>query len=100
MPLKSTRPSQLIASDITGRLPKTKNGHEYILVVVDHFSKWTQFYALKTMEAREVADKLVEYMLLNGIPDWILTDQGTNYQSLLLAEVYDLLDIHRFRTSP
>ena len=52
------------------------------------------------MEARKVANKLVEYMLLNGIPDEILTNQGTNYQSLLLAEVYDLIDIHRFRTSP
>ena len=35
-----------------------------------------------------------------GIPDTILSDQGTNYQATLLSELYELLDIHKVRTSP
>ena len=35
-----------------------------------------------------------------GIPRELLTDQGTNFQSRLLAEVYRLLNIAGLRTSP
>ena len=35
-----------------------------------------------------------------GIPKEILTDQGTNFTSQLLAEVYRLLCIQPIRTSP
>ena len=35
-----------------------------------------------------------------GIPEEILTDQGSNFMSVLLQEIYQLLGISRIRTSP
>ena len=35
-----------------------------------------------------------------GVPEEILTDQGSNFMSKLLAELYSLLHIHSIRTSP
>ena len=35
-----------------------------------------------------------------GIPEEILTDQGSNFTSQLLAELYRLLHVHPIRTSP
>ena len=35
-----------------------------------------------------------------GIPSEILTDQGSNFTSQLLTELYQMLHIHPIRTSP
>lgn len=50
--------------------------------------------------ASDVAQKLMLVFYRFGIPDTILSDQGTNYQSELLSELYELLDVHKVRTSP
>ena len=31
-----------VAIDITGKHPKSRNGNEYMLTVMDHFSKWAE----------------------------------------------------------
>ena len=98
--IKPSKPGELITSDIAGPFPKTKNENEYIIVIIDHFSKWTRFYPLKTMEAKDVAKRIVEYMFTHGIPEKILTDCGANYQSFLMAEIHDLLDVVKLKTTP
>ena len=35
-----------------------------------------------------------------GIADQLLTDQGRDFQAMLIAELADLLDVHRLRTTP
>ena len=35
-----------------------------------------------------------------GVPKEILTDQGTNFMSKLLTELYRMLHVHPIRTSP
>ena len=35
-----------------------------------------------------------------GVPQEILTDQGSNFTSQLLAEIYRLLHVHALKTSP
>jgi hypothetical protein len=44
--LKSITQSQFvshyIALDMAGHLPETKNGNKYILVAIDHYSKWCE----------------------------------------------------------
>ena len=41
-----------------GPLPKTEEGYQYILLVVDAFSKWPETFKLKGASAIEVADVL------------------------------------------
>ena len=43
------------------------------------------------MDANTIAEELVQFFARVGIPEEILTDQGTNFNSQLLAEVYQLL---------
>ena len=35
-----------------------------------------------------------------GIPDEILTDQGSNFTSQLLTEIYRMLHVHPIKTTP
>ena len=66
----------------------------------DHFTKFVQCYAISDQTAKTVASKFIEFFMLFGIPENILTDQGKNFQSDLISNLYELLDIHRLRTTP
>jgi hypothetical protein len=65
---------------MTGPICKSKKGYERIMVIVDHFSK----YAVKTLEANEAAQCLLKSIFKHGIPDQIISDRGTNFQSKVI----------------
>ena len=54
----------------------------------------------KGEEAGRLADDYVKVFSRVGIPEEILTDQGTNFTSKLLGELYRLINIKALRTSP
>ena len=54
----------------------------------------------KTGSNSKLAAELLDYVCIFGVPDSVLTDQGRAFQSAMLAEIYDLLDIRKLRTSP
>ena len=93
-------PFKRIAMDIVGPLERTHAGNRYILVVCDYATRYPEAMALKSIDAESVAVKLVELMSRVGIPEEILTDQGSNFMSQLLAETYRMLGVHPIRTSP
>ena len=96
-----TKPNQLITTDIAGPLKETIRGNKYFIVVIDHFTKYIQIYPMKKIQAEDVAHALVdEWMMIFGIPESILADGGTQYQSKLLEAVYEYLDITGLKTTP
>ena len=87
--------------DILGSLPLTPRGNRYVLVVTDYFTKWTESYNIPNQEAATVAEKLVsEFVYRFGVPRELHSDQRTNFESKVMAEVCKLLDIEKARTSP
>ena len=52
------------------------------------------------MQSECMAEELVKIFSRVGIPREILTDQGSNFTSHLLTEIYRLLHIHPIRTTP
>ena len=87
--------------DILGPLPLTSRGNKYVLVVSDYFTKWTESYALPNQEASTVAEKLVdEFICRFGVPRELHSDQGRNFESLVMSEVCKLLQIEKTRTTP
>ena len=97
----ATRPMERIAMDILGPLPETTRGNKYILVVGDYFTKWKEAFPMKDMEATTVAHLLVnEFICRFGLPDNLHTDQGRNFESVLIKEICSLLNIKKTRTTP
>ena len=82
-----------------GPLPTTKSNNKHILVAIDHFSKWAEFFALPNQEARTVANCLVLVFCRHGGFEQLHSDQGKNYQSNLIKEFCEILDIHQTRTT-
>ena len=90
-----------IGIDILGELPETENGNKYIVVICEYFTKWVVAVALPNQTAQTVADALmVHYISIFGIPRQIHSDQGTNFQSHLFAELSKLLGMSKSRTVP
>lgn len=95
------KPLQRVAMDILGPLPVTQSGHKYILVISDYFTKWTEAYPMKDMEATTVARLLVkEFICRFGAPQYLHTDQGRNFESHLFKETCKLLGVKKTRTTP
>ena len=89
-----------IAMDIVGPLPRSRSGHRYILVMCDYATRYPEAIPLRSIDAEHIAEELIKVFARVGIPSEILTDQGSNFTSKLLSELYRLLKIQGVRTSP
>ena len=98
-PIFSSKPMELVTSDFLGPLKKSRKGNKHIQIVVDHFTKVMGLYATKDQKAETTAPVVADFFLKYGIPDKFLSDQGRNYQSVLIAQLLELLDVHQLRTT-
>ncbi|CAF0925457.1 unnamed protein product [Brachionus calyciflorus] len=99
VPIRADRPFQLITWDILGPLPKSVDGFVYILVIICHFSNYVELFGLKTQVGEELAKRLISVVCQHGVPEAALSDRGTNFQSEVIDQLLEMLDIHRLRTS-
>ncbi len=82
--------------DILGPLPLTDKGKRYILVVADWFTKWTECIAIPDLEAKTVAQALIDNFISRyGTPLQIYSDQGSCFESKLMEELCALLGIEK-----
>ena len=81
-------PFRRIALDIVGPLPKSRTGKRFILVVCDYATCYPEAVGLRSIDAEHMAEELVKIFSRVGLPEEILMDQGANFTSQLLAEVY------------
>ena len=93
-------PFERIAIDMVGPLPRSRKGYQYVLVICDYATRYPETVPLRTTDAHKVAEELIVFFSRMGIPREILSDQGTNFMSQLLKEIYRLLHVHPIRTTP
>ena len=93
-------PMERVHLDFLGPLPKTSQGNEYVLMMVDQFTKWVECVPLPSQTAEVTAHAAVqEFFTRFGCPFQIHTDQGRNFESQLFKAVCELLQIHKSRTT-
>ena len=69
--------------DFAGPLPTTKRGNRYVLVYIEHMTKWVELIALPSLPSPSsyVARTFLEQILSRfGVPGVVLTDQGPEFQ--------------------
>ncbi|KAL5474542.1 hypothetical protein EMCRGX_G026503 [Ephydatia muelleri] len=86
--------------DIVGPLPRTKSGNRFILVTCDYGTRYPEAVPVKAIDAEHIAEELVRIFAHVGIQEKIMTNQGSNFTSLLLSEIYELFHVHPIRKTP
>ena len=61
--------------------------HNWVLHVVDHFSKYSWMFALKTKQTEEVAVTLTNLFWLFGFPSILHSDNGKEFKSKTMSEL-------------
>ncbi|KAK7109283.1 hypothetical protein V1264_013350 [Littorina saxatilis] len=90
-----------VAVDIVGPIiPMSETKSQYILVMMDYATRYPEATPLKNIRAETVANALWEMWTRLGIPDEIITDQGTQFTSDLMKEVNKFLMIKHKMTAP
>ena len=98
---KTGYPGERVAMDVVGPLKESKNGNKYVLCITDHFSKYSRAEAMPNQLACTVAEIFVKRWVYDwGEPLTLHTDQGSNFNSDLMRQVCELLQIGKTRTSP
>jgi transposase InsO family protein len=84
------KPWRVISIDFVGPLPRTPDYYNYILVVVDKFSKQGHFIPTTTnVTAKETAELLLNNVVrLHGLPEAIISDRGHEFVAALFQEVW------------
>ena len=65
--------------DFVGPLPTTKRGNKYVLVCIEHMTKWVELIPLPSKASPFVAQAFLENILSRfGVPGVVLTDLPNN----------------------
>ena len=79
--LSSPCPFAAWGIDIIGEIrPNASNGHKYIVVAIDYFSRWIKAEFFGTLKAKQMA-KFIEKSLIcrYGIPHQVVIDNGVQF---------------------
>ena len=89
-----------IAMDLLGPLPMTKNGNQFILVITCRYSKLTRSIPMSKTTAPFIATSTLNHWILPyGIPESILTDNGSQFIAEFFKTVCYILGIKRKTTT-
>nr|XP_009780645.1 PREDICTED: uncharacterized protein K02A2.6-like [Nicotiana sylvestris] len=88
--------------DVIGPIePKASNGHIFILVAIDYFTKWVEAITLKAVTKKAIVDFVHSNIICRfGIPKIIITDNAANLNSHLMKEVCEQFKINHRTSTP
>ena len=98
--IETTSPFELVSLDFL-HLETSSGGCEWILVLVDHFTRYAVCYATKNKAAKTAAKCMFDdFFLKYGFPNRILHDQGGEFENRLMADLKELSGVKGSHTTP
>lgn len=99
-PMKSNipnRPLEIVSIDLMGPLPREQRGAQFILAIIDVFSKYIKIYALNKATTKNILRKLLnDYIPSVGKIQRIISDNGTQFRSKQWTETLANENINQF----
>ena len=98
--LEASYPLELVHMDYL-KIGGKDDPHSNVLVVTDHFTRYSQAYVTTNQQAATAAKVFIKEFVNNyGWPTKILTDQGQTFNGKLFAALCKEAKILKLRTSP
>ncbi|GFS27674.1 zinc finger protein [Elysia marginata] len=90
-----------VAMDIVGPInPPSEAGHRFILTHIDYATRYAEAVPLRKIDTETVAEALVDIYSRLGVPEEVLSDQGTQFMSDCMKEFCRLLGKKQKATTP
>ncbi|XP_058763854.1 uncharacterized protein LOC131637289 [Vicia villosa] len=100
--MSSPWPFSMWGIDMIGMIePKASNGHRFILVAIDYFTKWVEAASYANV-TRQVVTRFIKHNIIcrYGVPSRIITDNGSNLNNKMMKELCDEFKIEHHNSSP
>ncbi|XP_056691950.1 uncharacterized protein [Spinacia oleracea] len=87
--------------DIIGQIhPNASNGHQYILVSIDYFSKWIEAASYVKLGEKQVSKFVINNIICRyGVPFEIISDNGSHFEGHL-KETLEKYKVRHHQSSP
>ena len=80
--------------------PKASNRHRFILVAIDYYTKWVETASYASVTRKVVTNFIKRELICRyGLPNKIITDNGTNLNSQMMAELCTKFKIQHHNSS-
>ena len=81
--------------------PRASNGHRFILVTIDYFTKWVEASSYTNVTKQVVVWFIKNNIICRyGVPSKIITDNGSNLNNKMMNELCESFKIEHHNSSP
>src|SRR3954469_22930654 len=99
--LTSPWPFAMWGIDMIGEIkPTASNGHRFILVAIDYFTKWVEAASYANV-TKQVITRFIKHNIIcrYRIPEKIITDNGSNLNNKMMKEICESFKIKHHNSS-
>ena len=86
-PVSANGPWSVVSID-TLELGVSRSGYRYVLVCIDHFTKWVEVVPMKRHCSAEVAAAMVSICSRWGAPEVVRSDNGTEFVNAIVSALF------------
>ncbi|GFX71334.1 retrovirus-related Pol polyprotein from transposon 412 [Trichonephila clavipes] len=99
MPIVSNYPNEMATLDLLGPYPTSRpERYRFLLIITDHFTKWSERIPLRKASAQAIANALFEnYISRYGAPISLISDNLTQFISEVFEYLSHRLDIKHIK---
>jgi hypothetical protein len=89
------------AIDTIGPLPEDEEGNVGIISITDTYSRFNLLYPVSDMTAETAVNKaLIPHMGIFGVPEQLVSDNGTNFANEVVAELAKVTGFDQIKITP
>ncbi len=92
-------PFSRVLIDCVGPLPKTKKGNEYLLTIMDAFTRFPEAVPLRSIKTKVIVEALLHFFSRVGLPQEVQHDRGSNFTSGVFQGVMHELGVKQIMSS-
>ena len=90
------KPFDKIAIDLITECETSTSGNKHILIIIDHLTRWPEVFPIPDKPANTIVSTFInEYLPVHMCPQYILSDNGTEFKNNLMDQVLQELGIDR-----